>query len=154
MAWITLTAEKVQGRLTKPEMTAVLTAAKQTEQTAEGLLEEALASVTAEVRGYVSACERNTLGPAGTIPDELETAALAVLRRHLFTRLPNMAALFDELRQTEAKDALTRLRDTARCDFAIVPPEEPAPAAEQAQSSSPRICKRKRRFRRKDGEGL
>lgn len=154
MSWIPLTAEKAKTRLTKPEMTAILTAAKQSEQTGDGLLEEALSSVTAEVRGYVSACDRNTLGAAGTIPDELETAALALLRRYLFTRLPGMESLFDELRQKEAEDALTRLRDTAKCNFAIVPPETPAPPTEQVQGGSPRICKPRRRFRREDGAGL
>jgi hypothetical protein len=154
MAWITLTAGAVKTRLTKPEMSAVLTAAKQTDQTAEDLLDAALASVTAEVRGYVSACDRNRLGEAGTIPDELETAATALIRRYLFTRLPGMQDLFDEIRQTEVKDALARLRDTAACKFAIVPPADPAPAAEQVQSGSPKINRRKLRFRRSDGIGL
>src|ERR1700754_2502333 len=126
MSWITLTQARIETRLTAPEMTAVTSAAKQVAQTAPQILADAIAAVVLEVRGYVAACDRNTLGPAGTIPDELESTALALLRRYLFTRLPAMKSLFDELRQEEAKDALQRLRDVAKCDFAIVPPETPA----------------------------
>jgi hypothetical protein len=134
--WNELTADAIKGRLTKPELTALLTAAKQAEQTEEGLLADAISSVVSEVRGYVAACHRNQLGAEGTIPDELLSSALALLRRHLFTRLPNMKSLYDDIRQTETKDALERLRDTAACKFAIVQPVSPAPSAEQAGGAS------------------
>jgi hypothetical protein len=134
--WNELTADAIKGRLTKPELTALLTAAKQTEQTEAGLLADAIATVTSEVRGYVSACSRNQLGADGTIPDELLSSALALLRRYLFTRLPGMKALYDQIREEETKDALQRLRDTAACKFAIVQPTAPAPASEQAGGGS------------------
>lgn len=126
MAWKTLTADDVQTRLTAAEFAAITTAAKQNAQTAEALVASAIESVTVEVRGYVGACKSNTLGAGDTIPDELETSALALIRRYLFTRLPGMKSLFDDIRQKECDDALQRLRDTAACRFAIVPPAEPA----------------------------
>lgn len=145
MSWITITEEKVQARLAKPELDALLTAATQVAQTASGLLEEAISSVTSEVRGYVAACEKNILGPDGTIPNELEIAALALVRRHLFTRLPGMKRLYDELRQEETKDAIKKLENTAVCKFAILPPETPnedqaAGPAVQLVSSRTRIA--------------
>lgn len=147
MAWIALTESKVEARLTKPELTALLTAARQTDQTDAGLLAAAISTVTSEVRGYVAACNKNTLGESGTIPEELESAALALIRRHLFTRLPGMRSLYDSIREQETKDALDRLRDTAACKFAIVPPVTAAP--EQASgpgvqviSSRPRVATR------------
>lgn len=155
MAWITLTETEIAGRLAAPELTAVTSAAVRLGQTAEQILAGALKSVTAEVRGYVAACSRNVLGPAGTIPDELEGAALALIRRHLFTRLPKMESLFDDLRQKEAEDALVRLRDTAACRFAIVPPVLPAPAEEQAGDTvPPDIEERPLHFSRRDQDGL
>lgn len=149
--WNTVTSDDVKTRLSKPELTALLTAARQLDQTDEGILADAIAAVTAEVRGYVAANSRNQLGPAGTIPDELQSAALALLRRYLFTRLPNMKALYDEIRQGETEDAMTRLRDTARGLFAIVPPESPASASEQVSGGSPRITPRERRYGSEDG---
>jgi len=148
MAWIPLTELEVQSRLTAAELTALKTAAIAGSQTASAILAAAINTVIGEVRGYVA--KKNTLGEAGTIPDELEATALALIRRHLFTRLPNMKALFDDLRQQEAKDALQRLRDAAKGDFVIVPPVEAAPEAEQAGgngtqlvNSRPRIATRK-----------
>ncbi len=149
--WITLTADAVKTRLTKPELTALLGAARQAEQTDAGLLAEAASSVASEVRGYVSACSRNRLGPEGTIPEELLGSSLALVRRYLFTRLPGMKSLYDEVRQKETEDALTRLRDTAKGFFAVVAPESPAPAAEQVSGGSPSITKKTRRFGTEDG---
>lgn len=122
--WIPLTVERVDGRLSAPERDALLNAAKGEEQTPSQLMADAIEVITREVRGSVAACDRNTLGPAGTIPDELESAALALVRRYLFTRLPGMKRLFDELRQEEAKSAERRLERAAECRIAIVPPEE------------------------------
>lgn len=136
MSWITLTTDDIETRLTKPELAALTTAARQDDQTASGILAGAITAVTAEVRGYVAACKNNILGESGTIPDELESAALSLIRRHLFTRLPGMASLYDQLRQDETRDAIERLRDTAACKFAIVPPTTPAAESEQAAGPS------------------
>lgn len=135
MSWAALTEAKVQNRLSAAELTALKTAAIAGSQTAAAILAAGIEAVTGEVRGYVAACRNNQLGEAGTIPEELEATALALLRRHLFTRLPAMKGLFDDLRQQEATDALQRLRDVAACKFAIVPPTDAAPAAEQAGGS-------------------
>jgi hypothetical protein len=132
MAWKPLIAADVQERLTASELTALKTAAIAGSQTSAGIIAAAIERVTNQVRGYVAGCHNNTLGEAGTIPDELESAALAMIRRELFTRLPGMKGLFDEPRQQEAKDALQLMRDVAACRFAIVPPASPAPEAEQA----------------------
>jgi phage gp36-like protein len=147
MSWNALTVEDIATRLTETEMGALTTAATGAGQTKEALIAAAVDAVTAEVRGYVAACSRNVLGAEGTIPYELESSALALVRRYLFTRLPRMKSLYDELRQRETEDALQRLRDTAACRFAIVPPEEAGPQAGsggvQLISSRQRIAGRK-----------
>lgn len=131
MAWIELTEALVLNRLAAAELAALKTAAIGGAQTGAGILADALSAVTREVRGYVGSCQRNTLGEAGTIPDELESAALALVRRHLFTRLPGMKSLFDELRQKELEQAIALLRDVAACKFLLVAPVTPAPEAQQ-----------------------
>jgi len=126
MPWITLTEEDVQRRLTAAELTALKTAAKASSQDADDILNEAIADVVKRVRGYVAACQRNTLGEGVTIPDELRGSALALVRDYLFTRLPGLKGLNDQIRQKESERALAELRDVAACKFAIVPPETEA----------------------------
>ncbi len=122
--WITLTETDVQTRLSGPELAALKSAALATGQSDP--LPALVASVAREVRGYVAAGERNTLGPAGTIPDELESASLARVRYELATRLP-VASLLTEARKEANRDALARLRDVAAGKFLIVqPPSEDA----------------------------
>lgn len=149
MAWITITSEDVLRRFTKPEGTAVLTIATQEGQTADDLMTEAIRAVTLDVRGAVGACEKNTLGPEGTIPAELLADALALIRRYLFTRFPGSAtkSLFGEERAKEAERADRKLERTADCKVAIVPPETPSPdqpagPAVQVVNTRPRIFTR------------
>lgn len=130
MPWITLTSEGVKRRLTKPEIDKIPSVAKLTSQTAEGLLASATDEIVREIRGHVAA--KNQLGAAGTIPDELENAALALIRRVIFGRVPGLEDLFGEIRKAECSDAQSLLRRVADGKFAIVPPESPAPGNQQA----------------------
>ena len=148
MSWITLSEDEVLTRLASAEATALKSAAIATSQTASGIMAAAIAAVVKQVRGYVG--KRNTLGEAGTIPDELETSTLALIRRYLFTRLPGMKGLFDELRQQEAKDALQELRDVAKGDFVIVPPTDSAPEDEQAGGMGTQLIHSRRRLATRD----
>lgn len=122
MAWITLTEEDVQGRLAGAELTALKSSALSTGKTAAEVLAQALADVTTQVRGYVAGCAKNKLGDGSTIPDELKSAALALVRDFLMTRLPGMKILNDEARQKETERAVQQLRDAAACRIAIVAP--------------------------------
>jgi hypothetical protein len=145
MAWIVISPAKIQNRLTKQELTVFTTAAAADTQTPEQILADAISAVTSEVRGYVGC--KVILGPEGTIPDELENASLALLRRNLATRLPKMAPLFDETRKTELEQAIALLRDTAKGNFKVVPPvveavSQPSGSAVQVVSSRPRLTDR------------
>lgn len=153
MAWITVTPADVQNRLAAAELNALKTAAKASSQDGDVILSEAIDNVVAKVRGYVAACERNLLGLPGTIPEELLADTLALIRDYLFTRLPGMRSLNDELRQRETERAERVMRDVARCDFAIVPPEQEAP--QQAAGPSVQIISsRKQIATRKQTSGL
>lgn len=151
--WITLTEADVLGRLSRPELTALTSAAKATSQTSEGILATAIEVVTRKVRGYVGGCSKNKLGDGNTIPDELTDAALALVRNHLFTRLPGMADLNDTIRQKETENATAELKDVARCLIAIVAPETAAPQ-QPAGPAIQLVSSRKRQATRTKTSGL
>jgi phage gp36-like protein len=148
MSWITIAQDDIEKRLAAAEMTAVTSAATQVGQTPESIIASAIAAVTGEIRGYVAACQKNVLGETGTIPGELEGAALAMIRRYLFTRLPGTSRLLDENRRKETEDAIALLRDVAAGKFAIVAPAAPAPAAQQASGPASQVVSSPDRTRR------
>jgi hypothetical protein len=152
MAWITLTSESIKGRLTKPEIDSIPSVARQANQTTDGLIAEATDQIVREIRGHVSV--KYTLGAAGTIPDELENAALSLIRRVIFTRVPGLEDLFGELRKSEASDAQALLRRVADGKFAIVDPVTPAPTSQQVATPGPMISKRPTNFQLEDQDGL
>lgn len=146
MAWIIITEDDVITKLSGPEKAAMNSAALQALQVAP--LPEVIKQVTLEIRGYVAACKTNILGPLGTIPEELLGTAISRIRFELATRLPVPSLLTDD-RRTANADALTRLRDVAGCDFAIVGPtdpaaEQPGGPATQLISASPRKATRQK----------
>ena len=123
MSWITLTEADVQTKLAGAELTALKSVALSAGQ--GNPLPAILAQVVQEVRGYVAACTQNKLGDGATIPQELETAALAIIRYRLATRLP-VASLLTDARKEEYRDALTLLRACAACNFRIEQPATPS----------------------------
>jgi phage gp36-like protein len=152
--WITLTEALVANRMTGAELTAMKTAALGGGQSGATVLADCISAVVREVRGYVAACATNTLGDGETIPQELEHAALALLRQRLANRLPGMAKLMqDDARKAEYDDAVRLLRDVAACRFAIISPDEPA-SEQPALGGTPRITERERTFTRCNGDGL
>lgn len=124
MAWISLTIDSLKSALTQTELDKLPVVARNLDYEPEDLLEAAISEVLREIRGHVGA--KFSLGTAGTIPDELEGAALALIRRRIFGRVPGTESLFGEIRKKEAEDAQTLLRRIAKGEFAIVPPQEQA----------------------------
>lgn len=134
MSWQTVTESDVITKLSGPEIAAMKTAALQAAQT--NPLPEIITQVIREVRGYVGGCASNTLGDGETIPDELLGTAINRIRYELATRLP-VPSLLTQARIDANNQALTLLRDVARCAFAII---APATAAEnQAPGSGVQI---------------
>lgn len=134
MSWNTLTETNVLTKLSGPEISAMKTAALQNGQA--NPLTGIISQVVKEIRGYIAACARNTLGEGETIPDELEGAAISRIRFELATRLP-VASLLTEDRKTANANALAMLRDVAACRFNVVQPV--AAAADQAPGSSAEV---------------
>ena len=144
MSWITITDADVITQLSGPEKAAMNTAALQASQ--DPPLPEVITQVVLEVRGYVAACERNTLGSGSTIPDELLGAAIARIRYVLATRLP-VPSLITEDRRRANDQAIQLFRDVAGCSFRIVGPDTPAaeqpggPATELVSSTTRRATR-------------
>lgn len=148
MAWISITEADVQSRLAGAELAALKTAALADGQTSP--LTEVCEHVVDEIRGYVAACARNTLGEGATIPQKLLSAALAMIRFRLATRLPRFP--LDENRRRENDQALHLLEQVAACRFAV---EEPETAEDEVLSSpSPAINERTRIFGSSDQDGI
>lgn len=124
MSWLSLTSAHVQQSLSSPELSALQTLLLASGQTDP--LPEVISRTVSEVQGYVGS--RYDVGQAGTIPEQLLSAAIALARWHLLTRLPK-ASLATEARRTEYTDALALLRDVAAGKFAIS--EATSPATEQ-----------------------
>lgn len=152
MAWITLTRDDLKGRLTKPELDRLPSAARAQGISSEEILNNAVSAVVREIRGYVAV--RNPLGVAGTIPDELENAAMPLMRRAIFGRIPGLEELYDKVRQEETKDAILLLGRVADGRFAIVAPVTEAPVEEQANTPSPAISERVRNFSLEAQDGV
>ncbi|HSI08829.1 MAG TPA: hypothetical protein VK985_09560 [Rariglobus sp.] len=121
--FITLTEDHVKTGITGPEIAAARSAALSAGQTDP--VPEEIAQVTREVRGRVAACSKNTLGPAGTIPDEAKTAAIDIVVYRLCKRVPGKALLTDQ-RVDAKKMADSFLTALSRCEVAIEQPTTPS----------------------------
>ena len=143
-----MTEADLLTQISGPELEAIRAAALGTGQVDP--IQPTLDLVTREVRGYVAACANNTLGAAGTLPDELiaHTVALAIMRI-----MPRAAGLvIGESREKAAEAARAVLRDVAGCRMAL---EQPATAStEVIGAPSPSVTARDRYFKRSDQDGL
>lgn len=148
MAWITITDADVQTRLAGAELSAYRSAAKATGQADP--LPEIISGVVDEVRGYVAACDRNTLGAGSTIPEKLKSAALAMIRYRLITRLP--LSIGDE-RKAEYNDALRLLERVSECKFSVEEPEVIDPEA-KSSGLEPSVGSRSRNFTSETQDGV
>lgn len=151
--WIELTEALIASKVTAPELAAMKTAAKGAGQTGDGILSARIGALARYVRSF---CPPSVPRGAGeTVPDEAEDVALAILRNRLFARLPGSAAQFyDEHRKSEFESAESWLKAWAREERWVVPPEDAAPADEQATSPTPHICPRPRNFDACDQDGI
>ena len=134
MSWISITESDVQAKLAGAELAAMKSSALASGQA--NPLTEITEQVIDEVRGYVAANRSNTLGVAGTIPQKLLSAALAMIRYRLATRLP-IKSLLTEDRVKENEQAIRLLEQVAAAKFAIEDPvsgETSGVAIEQAST--------------------
>lgn len=148
MSWVAVTEANVITKLSGPEIAAMKSVALQAAQT--NPLPEIITQVIREVRGYVAACARNTLGDGVTLPDELLGAAVSRIRYELATRLP-VPSLLTEDRRAANRDAIELFRDVAACRFQIAGPD--TATSETIASNSPKWSGRDRTYGRDQQDG-
>lgn len=152
MAWITLVEADIKTALAGGEFAAYTTRALSAGQA--NPLPEQLGRVTRQIRGYVAACDANALGPDGTIPDELEGAAVDMVACALISRLPLPDSMTERL-QRRQEDALRLLRDVAACKFAVEqPPADEASDEDIPGSGTPRITTKTLRYTSAHQDGI
>jgi len=148
MAWQTISTDNVKTRLAGAEVAALQTAAL-----AEGQsdpLPEIVQTVVDEVRGYIAA-GGFSLGAAGTLPSKLVSAALAIVRYRVCTRLP-VKSLLTEQRVRENDAAVRLLERVADGKFMV---EDPVDLDTEASGgASPSFADRDLSYQREDQDGL
>ncbi|WP_397379592.1 phage protein Gp36 family protein [Prosthecobacter sp.] len=155
MAWNTIIIDDVKGVVSASEYNSITTASLPDGKTGTQLVEEVISNAIAEARGYIAAEASNVLGIEGTVPDELRATLLVIVRYRIFTRLPKMKALLDDLRVKEYDEAMRKLRDVSAGNFKLVQPVTPAEPAQQAGGGSVGlVSKGKKRMRRENTGGL
>lgn len=148
MAWQEITTDNVKTRLTGSELTALQTAALASGQSDP--LPEIISTVVDEVRGYIAAGGFN-LEEGSKIPSKLVSAALAIIRYRLATRLP-VKSLLDENRVRENEQAITLLGRVADRKFFV---EEPTTVEDETIGGpSPAMTTRTRNFDSDDEDGI
>lgn len=101
------------------------------------------------VRGYIAGCERNTLGPDGTVPEKLVGVTLDLLVLEVEKRCAGKLIDPQGHRAEAARTAMSILRDVAACRFAIDVPDDESD--EVIQTFTPTISARDARFRDQSG---
>ena len=146
MAWSTISTDDLNGILSAAEYAGVTTASLPDGVTGPQLVAEVISNAITEARGYISADASNVLGVDGTIPDELRATVLVIVRYRIFTRLPKMKALLDDLRVKEYDEAMRKLRDVSVGKFKLVQPVTPADPAQQAGGGSVSVVSKSNRW--------
>jgi len=84
---------------------------------------QGIRTVVGMIRGAVGASGKNTLGPEGMVPPELEGDALILLLETLSTRVPSSGIVWDEVRKNRLKEAKDTLKEIRKGDYKTTPPE-------------------------------
>jgi len=120
MAWAAITEADVLTHISGAELEALRAAALGAGQIDP--VQPAIDQVTANVRGYVAACAKNSLDSDTTkIPTRLLAAACDMIIAEIVSRVPGYD--LDAERQDKLDKAIALMRDVARCNFAIEDPD-------------------------------
>ena len=153
MSWTTITEATLHEALTEGEVSAVQSAALASGE--PDPVPETIRKVVGEVRGYIGACEKNKLGPLDTVPDQLVSAALSIIRFRLLNRFPELG-LQTDARKSEYDNALVLLRDVAACRFAVEQPpaDEVGPEVMPSGAGTKLVHRTRLRFSRHQTDRL
>ena len=152
MPWIALTVDDVATKVAGPELNAARTAALNSGQSDP--LPQIIGDTVDTIRGYVAGCRTNRLGPSSTIPSQLVSTALVLIRTAALNRLP-VSSLHTETRRQEYTDAIKRLEHVSACRFVIEQPESDEIGPENMTGAgSPQIKRPPLNFQRHHADGI
>lgn len=134
--WNVLTEADVLTRLAGPEVAALKTVALAAGQA--NPLPEIVTQACHRVRGALEAAGY-TLPASNAIPEELEGAALDIIRWRLINRLPGMKMLATPEREKDFDDAVDLLKQVAAGKFKVVPIPAEEAAEEQTFAPAPKF---------------
>lgn len=150
MSWRAITETDLLQAISGAELEALRSAALADGQ--EDPVAPTMADVTEFVRGYIAACNSNTLGPVGTLPTRLINAAIDLLVVQISARVAGTVIDPNGVRQKASSAAIDLLRDVAACKFRIDVPDEAT--TEVNASPSPKVKGRPRRFTKGSEDGI
>lgn len=119
--WLTITTAKVRASLSDGEWDVFANAAL-TPESADPVA-QAIRNVVARIQGDVGASGKNTVGPAGMVPPELEQAALILTVEALSARVPQSGIVWDDIRKGLLTEAKALLKEIRSGDYQTTAPE-------------------------------
>jgi phage gp36-like protein len=149
--WLKPTVADIETRLVSAELSAVRALAQKADK--PDPLPSIILNTVREMRGYIGACERNKLGPADTVPEQLLGTALAIIRFRLLNYIPT-DVLETDPRRREYDTAIALLRSVAACDFSVEQPEEAGPEKMPTGSGAQLVHRTRLRFGRSSTRNL
>jgi len=119
MSWQTITEADVLTHISGAELEALRAAALADGQVDP--VQPSIGQVTNLVRGYVAACEKNTLDTdTAKIPERLLGAACDMIIAEIIARVPGYD--LDDSRKDKYDKAISLMKLTAECRFSIEDP--------------------------------
>lgn len=132
MAWRAITEKDLLTKLSASELAGIRANAER----GTDPVGDSSALVTEQVRGYVASNPSNAIGPAGTLPERLIGAAVALLVPELYGRTGGLLIDLSDVRKKAAESAERLLRDVAAARFAVEVPESGTATNEDAASAA------------------
>lgn len=148
MAWIEFQSSDFLNANSAPELEKLRAAA--TGDAQADPVNAIAAALVDEIRGHVAV--KNTLGPAGTIPQELLACAIDIFRFRATLRVPGLKLLQDDARRTAYNNAVALLQRVAEGRFTVSAPEEES-EAEMGGAPAPDVGDIREDFAREKFDG-
>jgi len=152
MAWRAITETDVLTRISGPELEAFREAALG--DTQGDPVAATLEQITDTVRGYVAACDDNTVGPDNTIPETLLGTALDLILIEIQTRAAGILIDPEDIREKKMQRAERMLRDVAACRFAVEQPASGEASDDDYGGTTPLSSNPTREFSRASQDGI
>lgn len=115
---------------------------------------EAIVNNVNHIRGFIAACQRNILGPEGTLPDKLLKTFLGLVVMDIMSRAAGKILDQSGQRKKDWENANATLREVAICRFAVEVPDDPTTEIIANFKPSFSTMRRHRHFKLRDEDGV